>query len=128
MVEDTSEAQLAKLEAEHKKRMDALKEVEAQLAAIRAANRDAKLVELKKQIADYGFTAIEVFGATVTPSKPKKSTKEKTELVVKYRDEDGNTWHGGKGPNPKWVKAIKDAGGNIEKYRVNNEGVSENLS
>ena len=36
---DTSEAQLAKLEAEHKKRMDALKEVEAQLAAIRAANR-----------------------------------------------------------------------------------------
>ena len=41
---DTSEAQLAKLEAEHKKRMDALKEVETQLAAIRAANRDAKLM------------------------------------------------------------------------------------
>jgi DNA-binding protein H-NS len=118
MVEDTSEAQLAKLEAEHKKRMDALKEVEAQLAAIRAANRDAKLVELKKKIADYGFTVIDVFGVTVTPSKPKKSTKAKTELVVKYRDEDGNTWHGGKGPNPKWVKAIKDAGGDIEKYRV----------
>ena len=125
---DTSEAQLAKLEAEHKKRMDALKEVEAQLAAIRAANRDAKLVELKKQIADYGFTAIDVFGAIATPPKPKKAKKAKAELVVRYRDENGNTWHGGKGPNPKWVKAIKDAGGNIEKYRVNNEDVSENLS
>ena len=46
---DTSEVQLAKLEAEHKRRIDALKEVETQLTAIRAANRDAKLVELKKQ-------------------------------------------------------------------------------
>ena len=115
---DTSEAQLAKLEAEHKKRMDALKEVEAQLAAIRAANRDAKLVELKKQIADYGFTAIDVFGTIATSSKPRKGAKAKTALVVRYRDENGNTWHGGTGPNPKWVKAIKDAGGDIEKYRI----------
>ena len=115
---DTSEVQLAKLEAEHKKRMEALKEVEAQLAAIRAANRDAKLVELKKQIADYGFTAVDMFGAVATQPKLKKAAKAKTELIVKYRDEDGNTWHGGKGPNPKWVKAIKDAGGDIEKYRV----------
>lgn len=118
---DTSEAQLAKLEAEHKKRMDALKEVEAQLAAIRAANRDAKLVELKKQIVDYSFSAIEVFGAVVTPSKSKKTTKPKKEQVVKYRDEKGNTWSGGKGPNPKWVKEIKAAGGNIEKYLVQNK-------
>ena len=122
---DTSEAQLAKLEAEHKKRMDALKEVEAQLAAIRAANRDAKLVELKKQIADYGFTAIDVFGNIATPSKPKKTKKTKTELVVRYRDENGNTWHGGKGPNPKWVKAIKDSGGNIEKYRLPDNSPTE---
>ena len=122
---DTSEAQLAKLEAEHKKRMDALKEVEAQLAAIRAANRDAKLVELKKQIADYGFTAIDVFGNIATPSKPKKTKKTKTELVVRYRDENGNTWHGGKGPNPKSVKAIKDSGGNIEKYRVPDNSPTE---
>ena len=69
-----------------------------------------------------------MFGAIATPPKPKKAKKAKAELVVRYRDENGNTWHGGKGPNPKWVKAIKDAGGNIEKYRVNNEGVSENLS
>ena len=115
---DTSEVQLAKLEAEHKKRMEALKEVEAQLAAIRAANRDAKLIEIKKQIADYGFSAADVFGAVPVQSKSKKAPKVKTELAVKYRDENGNTWHGGKGPNPKWVKAIKDAGGDIEKYRV----------
>ena len=115
---DTSEVQLAKLEAEHKKRMEALKEVEAQHAAIRAANRDAKLIEIKKQIADYGFTAVDVFGAITAQSKSKKAPKVKTELAVKYRDENGNTWHGGKGPNPKWVKAIKDAGGDIEKYRI----------
>ena len=115
---DTSEVQLAKLEAEHKRRIDALKEVETQLAAIRAANRDAKLVELKKQIADYGFTAIDLFGATAIPSKPKKAAKAKSEQVVKYRDEQGNTWSGGKGPHPKWIKALKEAGVDIEKYRV----------
>ena len=125
MVVDNHEAQLEKLEAEHKKRIDALKEVEAQLDAIRAANRDAKLVELKKQIADYGFTAIDVFGAIATPPKPKKAKKAKAELVVRYRDENGNTWHGGKGPNPKWVKAIKDSGGNIEKYRVPDNSPTE---
>ena len=125
MVVDNHEAQLEKLEAEHKKRIDALKEVEAQLAAIRAANRDAKLVELKKQIADYGFTAIDVFGTIATPSKPRKAAKAKTALVVRYRDENGNTWHGGKGPNPKWVKAIKDSGGNIEKYRVPDNSPTE---
>ena len=115
---DTSEVQLTKLEEEYRKRIEALKEVEAQLAAIRAANRDTKLIEIKKQIADYGFTAVDVFGAITAQSKSKKAPKVKTELAVKYRDENGNTWHGGKGPNPKWVKAIKDAGGNIENYRV----------
>ena len=122
---DTSEVQLTKLEEGYRKRIEALKEVEAQLAAIRAANRDAKLVELKKQIADYGFTAIDVFGAIATPPKPKKAKKAKAELVVRYRDENGNTWHGGKGPNPKWVKAIKDSGGNIEKYRVPDNSPTE---
>ena len=56
---DTSTAQLEKLEAEHAKRIAALRDIEAQLSALRAANRDAKRAELKKQIADYGFTADE---------------------------------------------------------------------
>ena len=80
---DTSEVQLAKLEAEHKKRMEALKEVEAQLAAIRAANRDAKLIEIKKQIADYGFTAVDVFGAITAQSKSKKAPKGVTSTTSK---------------------------------------------
>ena len=57
---DTSTAQLEKLEAEHAKRIAALQDIEAQLSALRAANRDAKRAELKKQIADYGFTADEI--------------------------------------------------------------------
>lgn len=119
---ENTEAQLAKLEAERKKRLEALNDIDAQMAQIRAANREAKLLEIKKFIADYGFKATDFFEAVPALTTQKKSvkTKSKTALIVKYRDENGNTWHGGKGPNPKWVKAIKEAGGDIEKYLVTN--------
>ena len=39
-------------------------------------------------------------------------------LERKVRFERGEGWTGGRGPTPKWVKDVKDAGGDIEKYRV----------
>ena len=37
--------------------------------------------------------------------------------LVKYKKGE-ETWSGGRGPKPKWVKALMDAGENIEKYKV----------
>ena len=118
---DNSAIQLEKLEADQKRAAAVLAEANAKLANFRKENRGPKLVELKKDIADYGFTAVELFGeAALPPAKPKAkaSSAKRPVSVVKYKDDDGNTWGGGKGPRPAWVKVIQGAGGDMEKYRV----------
>lgn len=118
---DTQEAQLAKLESERQKHVDAIAKIDAQIAPLRAALRESVLVAAKQQAAQYGFTPQELFGAAALPAaKPraKATTAKRGPAIVKYRDENGNTWGGGKGPRPKWVVAIQEAGGDIEKYRV----------
>ena len=119
---DNSAIQLEKLEADEKKAAAILAEASAKVASFRAANRGPKLAELKKDIANYGFTAIELFGeAASSTAKPKAKAKaaKRPPSIVKYKDDNGNTWGGGKGPVPNWVKAIQGAkGGDIEKYRV----------
>ena len=119
---DDNAIQLEKLEADQKKAAAALVEANAKLASFRTSNRGPKLAELKKDIANYGFTAVELFGeAASNTAKPKAKAKagKRPPSIVKYKDDNGNTWGGGKGPRPKWVVAIEKAGGDIEKYSVN---------
>ena len=119
---DDSATELEKLEAIRRKAAAALAEADAQLADFRKANRGPKLIELKQDIVNYGFTAVELFGeAALSPAKPKGLAKnaKRGPAVVKYRNEaTGDTWGGGKGPRPAWVKAIQEAGGDIEQHRV----------
>ena len=118
---DTQEAQLAKLESERQKHVDSIAKIDAQIAPLRAALRDSVLAAAKQQAAQYSFTPQELFGAAALPAakpKAKASTSKRGPVIVKYKDEHGNTWGGGKGPRPAWVKAIQDASGNIGKYRV----------
>lgn len=124
---DDSATELEKLEAIRRKAAAALAEADAQLADFRKASRGPKLIELKQDIVNYGFTAVELFGeAALPPAKPKAKAKAKRgPAVVKYQDEDGNTWGGGKGPRPKWVVAIQEAGGDVEKYRVKDEATPD---
>ena len=118
---------LAQLEAEHAKRVAALKEVEAQLSAVRAANRTAKLTEIKKQIADYGFTAADLFEQPKPPRKPRTANKAKDDAAKptaepKYRNpKTGETWSGGRGRKPAWVIAAGAAGIDIETYLINKQ-------
>ena len=113
---------LAQLEAEHAKRVAALKEVEAQLAAIRAANRAAKLTEIKKQIADYGFTAADLFEQPKPPRKPrtaKTGEAAKPAPEAKYRNPTtGETWGGGRGRKPAWIAEAIAKGIAVETFLI----------
>ena len=121
---DTSTAQLEKLEAEHAKRIAALQDIEAQLSALRAANREAKRAELKKQIADYGFTAADLFEQPKQPRKPRTANKAKDDAAkptaeARYRNPTtGETWGGGRGRKPAWVVEATAKGVDIETFRI----------
>ena len=121
---DTSTAQLEKLEAEHAKRIAALQDIEAQLSALRAANRDAKRAELKKQIADYGFTAADLFEQPKPTRKPRTANKAKDDAAkptaeARYRNPTtGETWGGGRGRKPAWVVEATAKGIDIETFRI----------
>lgn len=120
----TAQAQLKKLEAEHAKRIAALKDIEAQLSTVRAANRATKLAELKKQIADYGFTAADLFELTKPKRKPRTANKAKDDAAkptaeAKYRNPTtGETWGGGRGRKPAWVVEATAKGIDIETFRI----------
>lgn len=119
---DTQEAQLAKLESERQKHVDAIAKIDTQIAPLRAELRDRVLAAAKQQAAQYGFTPHELFGAAAIPASTRPNAKAKATKrppsIVKYKDDNGNTWGGGKGPRPGWVKDIQATGGDIEKYRV----------
>jgi len=90
-------------------------ELQQQVAAQKAAGKKQAIEEIKAKMDEFGITPDDL------QSKGKaimlKSSKEKKPASVKYRMGD-NTWSGGKGPKPKWVKELLDKEGNIEDYLV----------
>lgn len=112
---------LIKLQGDRQKHADALARVDAQIAELRAAHRGDVLAELRRQVADYGFAVEEVFGRVTPTRQRRRSVNTSKARAIVYQDENGNTWSGGKGPRPKWIKALLDAGKDIEKYRVRSE-------
>jgi len=79
-----------------------------------AEQRDEKLVEVKKAIKDFGFT-LEDLGFVIEAITKKKGKASKTTLPAKYRNpkDQAQTWHGGRGAKPKWVKEFENGGGRL---------------
>lgn len=109
-----------------------LAEIKAQMAELQkqhdaiVANEKATIIaEMKEKISDYGITANELgfqLSAPTTSVKPPKSAPtDKPKAEAKFRGPNNEEWSGGPGRRPEWVKAIIEAGGNIEDYRINKE-------
>lgn len=93
-------------------------ELQKKRQAILDEQRKAKLKEVKAVTQQFGFTAADL---GLTPGARKKTTTiGKTKLEPKYVNpqDSSKTWHGGKGPRPKWVKEFLDAGGKIEDIKI----------
>jgi len=83
------------------------------------AEKNKAIAEIAEKIKKHNITAEELgfHVTTVTKSKTKPTTTAK---VVAYKNEKGETWSGGRGPKPQWVKDVisKDGINALEKYKV----------
>lgn len=101
--------------------MSSYKELVAQAEALMAQAEEARKAELANVIADlkakikeYGLSASDLGFSGGT----RKARGAKAPAVVKYRGPNGETWGGGLGRKPEWVRQLTAEGKNIEDYRV----------
>lgn len=90
-------------------------ELQAKKQAILDSKRALVLEETRSNVRQYSFTASELGLAGAAVRKAVAAPKE-----AKYANPlpPFQTWAGGKGAIPKWVKAHTEAGGDIEDLRI----------
>lgn len=92
-----------------------IKELEEKRKAIINEQRGAKLSEAKALIKEFGFTASELGMPT---GKKKAADKPKGEAKYANPKNQSQTWAGGKGRKPSWVKEHLDKGGKLEDFAI----------
>lgn len=86
-----------------------------------AASIQSEVVaRIRKDIAKYGLTAEQLFGATGS-TKPSRAVRgaqaSKVVKPPKYADGTGNTW-GGMGKRPEWIRQALAAGKALEDFLI----------
>ena len=83
------------------------------------------MTRVRKEIAKFGLTAEQLFGATASgkANKPKSGASKipKTPKEPKYADGVGNTW-GGMGKRPVWIHEALASGKTLEDLLVTRIG------
>lgn len=80
-----------------------LAELESRAAAARQQEYDAVLADIRAKVAEFGYTAKDIFG-----SRRGKSRLPHGALPAKYRDPaTGATWSG-RGRAPNWIKDARN--------------------
>ena len=109
----TTTSDLAKLEAQ-------IAELQAKRDAILDEHRATKLNEVKAIVKQFSFTASDLgLAATGTRGKGVATVKAVHEARYANLTNPSQTWHGGKGPRPLWVRAHLEAGGKLEDLLIN---------
>ena len=88
----------------------------AQAEQVRKQELSAVIADIKAKMKEYGITAADLGGSAGAVRKAPKAKAEARE--AKYRGPNGETWAGGLGRKPEWVRALLAAGKNIEDYRI----------
>ena len=99
---------------------------------IRSVEIKEVVAKIRKAVAHYGLTAEEIFGkprrAAAAPKagpagkrgaagKKAKAPKAKAAAVIRFKDEQGNSWVG-RGKRPQWLRDALAAGRKIEEFAV----------
>lgn len=105
-----------------------MEEIQERVKKMRVELLTDVLTTIKQQIKEFDIKPSQLFSSAVLNAQSdsyKNSEKEesppkppKEPAPVKYKGANGETWSGGRGRKPAWVKTIEEAGGNIEDYKI----------
>lgn len=85
-------------------------ELMRQAEAARKAETAAVIAEIRKKMADYGITVVDLGSG-----KPDKSRRP---VAAKYRNPVGGETWSGRGRVPKWLVALESAGRKRDEFAV----------
>ena len=81
-----------------------------------AASRETVIAEVQTKLQQLGMSLDDVIAA-----QQKRKRRPRQAVPPKYRSPEGKTWSG-RGPTPKWIRELEEAGGNREDFLINEEG------
>lgn len=90
-------------------------ELQAKKQAILAGKRKEALEATRANVRLYEFTAQEL---GLTSGGKLKAPAVAKEARYQNPNNPAETWHGGKGPKPKWVHALLEAGVRLEDFLI----------
>ncbi|MFG6490497.1 H-NS family nucleoid-associated regulatory protein [Roseateles sp. BYS78W] len=91
-----------------------------------AAIQSTVIARIRREIAQHGLTAEQLFSSTdgayvgngrTAPAKAAPAKSKGAAKPPKYADDKGNTWHG-VGKRPNWIHAALDAGHSLDEFLV----------
>jgi DNA-binding protein H-NS len=87
----------------------------AQAEQVRKQELANVVQEIKAKMKEHGLTVADL---STPAAGGRKSGGSKSAAPAKYRGPNGETWAGGLGRKPEWVRAILAQGKSIEDYRI----------
>lgn len=92
----------------------------AQAESVRKQELASVIQEIKDKMRQYELTAADLGLAPVAAvaAKPRAGAKSKSTAPAKYRGPNGETWAGGLGRKPEWVRALLAEGKNLDDYLI----------
>lgn len=91
-------------------------ELMEQAEKIRKAEKQAAIDEIRAKMTEFGLTGKDLGIAAPTRKSPKSS--DASDKVIRYRNAEGETWSGGPGRKPEWVRNMISNGQDIEQFRI----------
>jgi DNA-binding protein H-NS len=93
-----------------------------QKAQILEAEKGKVILRIRNDIALYGISPEDLFSSGGKKTKKSAPATVAGDKPVRYSGPNGETWAGGLGRKPTWVAQIINNGGNIEDYRIKENG------
>ena len=110
------------MEASYLELKKEVEQMQTQLERARQAEIPKIVAAMRRQIEEYRIAPDELYpelsSAARVQNSAGRSSRTRRDRPAKYRSPEGETWSGGPGRKPMWVRKIEERGESIEQYRI----------